>query len=69
MPILWRVRATWASKGREGETDNVVEAPDAITALKRFWVTEDAEQLRDVTIEWLTPSDCILKEGDHDDDD
>lgn len=60
-PILFRVRATWASSGRDGEIDSIVIATDAIEALQLAWVTEDAGQLRDVEIEWLGPEECVVR--------
>ncbi len=32
--ILWDIKATWANKGRCGETHAVAQAPDAIEALR-----------------------------------
>ena len=57
--ILWEVTATWAHEGREGKTDSIVCAADAITALQMFWEVENPKDLRDVTIRWLTPVDCV----------
>lgn len=57
--VLFEVKATWASKGRMGETSHIVRAADAIQALKSFWETEDAKQLRNVEIRWLAPADCV----------
>ena len=58
--ILFRVKATWANRGREGGTDCIVAANNAIEALQQAWKVEDPEDLRDVTIEWLTPTDCVV---------
>jgi len=57
---LFRVKTTWANKGRIGSTDCVVVAPDAVTALTREWgKIENPDQLRTVEIEWLCPVDCV----------
>ena len=61
MDILWHVSATWVNIGRKGEMDSVVSAPDAVTALQQFWKVEDNRDLRDVTIRWLTPEDCVVR--------
>jgi len=42
----------------------VVEAPTATDALRIAWGLEDDRDLRDVKIEWLTPVDCIQRDGD-----
>lgn len=34
--------------------------PETVEALKRLWETEDPADLRDVTIRWLAPEDCIV---------
>ena len=60
--ILWRVKATWANLGTLGEIDMVVKADDAMKALSIAWAPGDARDLRNVSIEWLTPDDCILEE-------
>lgn len=65
--ILFEIQATWANKGREGKTSSVVLAPDAITALQKFWEVEDAVDLRDITIRWLTPEDCVMNRRIEDD--
>lgn len=62
--ILWRVKATWANKGREGSIDSIVQAPDAVQALQRAWRVEDDADLRDVSIEWLTPVSCVVGRDD-----
>ena len=59
---LWLIHATWAIEGRVGETESVVAAPNAIEALRLFWGCEQDEQLRNVTIKWLTSEDCIIRE-------
>lgn len=61
MTDIWRVKTTWAYAGRKGETDDLVEASDAIEALRRVWQEIDAEDLRTVEVEWLGPSIAILK--------
>ena len=60
MMILWKIKATWSNKGRQGEMISVVAAPDAIEALQQFWLPEEATDLRNVTIEWLGPFDCVV---------
>ncbi len=62
--VQFRVKATWANEGREGEIDSIVRAPDAIEALRQAWITEDPDQLRNVTIEWLTPEECVVNRED-----
>lgn len=60
-PILFHVRAAWASSGRVGAIDSIVSARDSIEALQVAWQTEDARQLRDVEIEWLGPEECVIR--------
>ena len=59
--ILWLITATWANHGRVGETESVVKAEDAIEALRLFWGPEQNLDLRNVTITWLGPSDCVVE--------
>jgi hypothetical protein len=58
--ILFRVKATWACKGRTGKIDSIVRAADAIEALQQAWLPEGPDQLRDVSIEWLTPEEYVV---------
>jgi hypothetical protein len=60
--VLFEVTATWANTGREGKTHSIVKARDAISALHRFWDVESPNDLRDVTIRWLTPVECVVGE-------
>ena len=62
--LLWLVTATWAHRGREGATESIVEAGDAIGALRLFWAVEDDTHLRDVQIKWLGPVDCVIRGDD-----
>jgi hypothetical protein len=59
MPILWHVTATWANKGNEGEIDKLVLAENAIEALQLAWESEDPMELREVSIKWMSPLECI----------
>lgn len=63
-PILFRVKATWAHRGMDGEIDSIVSAGTATEALQLAWATEDDRQLRDVKIRWLGPEECIVRETD-----
>ena len=63
--VLFRIRATWANRGREGSEDRIVMADNAIDALVAFWKVEDPRDLRDVQIEWLTPVDSVIKDRIH----
>ena len=60
--ILWRVKGTWANKGRTGEIDEFVEAVNAIEAIEIAWQVENPNDLRTVSVEWLCPVSCILRE-------
>lgn len=59
--VLWRVKATWANKGRTGEIDCVVEASEAIEAVRLAWRCEDVEDLRNVSVEWLCPIESVTR--------
>ena len=59
--ILWRVKGTWANKGRTGEIDSVVEAVNAIEAIEIAWRVEDPNDLRTVSVEWLCPVNCVSR--------
>ena len=61
--ILWEITATWANKGRQGDTQTIVVARDAIAALQLFWEPEDPLDLRDVKIKWLGPVECVTCSG------
>jgi hypothetical protein len=58
--ILWRVNVTWANRGKVGETETIVAATDAITALQIAWNSEDDGDLRTVEVEWLSPVECVF---------
>ena len=59
--ILWRVKGTWANKGRLGEIDSVVEAGNAIEAAMIAWQVEDPNDLRTLSVEWLCPVQCVSR--------
>ncbi len=57
---LWLVTAEWVDTVCHGKTDSVVQAPDAVKALQLFWQAGDVKSLREVTIKWLGPTDCVV---------
>ena len=65
--ILFRVKVTWANKGRLGESDSIVLARDAIEAVQREWAPEDNRDLRTVSVEWLCPIESVSKWNDYED--
>lgn len=60
--VLWRVTGTWANRGRTGEIDAVVEARNAIEAVRIAWGPEDPNDLRTVSVEWLCPIESVKRE-------
>ncbi len=66
--VLFRVKIEWSDNGRTGSTSHIVEAMDAVQAINRAWCVEDARHIRDVSVEWLTPIECVLKESEDNDD-
>jgi len=63
--ILFRVKTTWADRGKSGETDSIVLARDAIEAVQRVWEPEDLRDLRTVSVEWLCPIESVSKWDDY----
>lgn len=62
--VIWRVKCSWANNGRTGETDDLVVAEDAVSALQAVWEIEDPCDLRNVSIEWMCPADLMKSAGD-----
>ena len=58
--VLFRVTCEWANKGREGKTNNIIIAKDAIEAVIKAWEVENDKDLRKVCIEWLCPVESIV---------
>lgn len=59
--VLWRVKASWANKGRLGEFDQIVAAHNAIEAIRIAWEPEDERDLRTVEVEWLCPVESVVR--------
>ena len=59
--ILWLVKCKWARGGQLGRTKDIVVAQDSIEALRIAWECEDLKDLRDVSIKWLGPEECIFR--------
>jgi hypothetical protein len=60
--VFWRVTGTWASNGRTGKIDDIVEAKTATEAIAIAWACEDDRDLRTIHAEWLCPIESVKRD-------